>query len=258
MPAHVPARFTLAAALPLLLGLTACTTDDSGGGGTSADAGSDPACGQLDCGGHGTCHIVNQLPACTCDDGYELSGLECVPPIADAPEAPDGFTCPAPGPGTEPLFATLTANRWYYDFNDRNCGEPGWKTIYDFRPDGVFVFGAQFHATAATKAGDLDYGCYTYAITQVDGVDAISLSYTYTNQSSRNCTTLGSLADPPCTGVLAVLEGKGLVQAAERADSGEVHVFRPVTDEACKWCNSAPTCCAENSWIADSSGPICP
>ena len=235
--------------------LAACSSDKTE---SVADAGSDPACGALDCGGHGTCHIVAQLPACTCDDGYMVSGLECISVAPTTPEPPAGFTCPAPGAANAPLFAFLTANRWYYSFNDRSCGVPSWRMIYTFRPDGVFLIQSQFQASVGSKSGSLDYGCYTYGLETIDGIEAIRLNYTYSNTSSRNCTMLGSLQDPPCSGALSKLDGEGLVQAESRRDNQEVQVFRPLTDDACVWCSSAANCCPKNSWIADSNGPVCP
>ena len=48
------------------------------------------------------------------------------------------------------------------------------------------------------------------------------------------------------------------VQAESLADNQETQVFWPLTDDACVWCSHAATCCPNNSWTADSNGPICP
>ena len=248
-----PAALLLAS----LLSLTACDTDtaDDAGSGGDADAATSPLCEAIDCSGHGDCvPTADGLATCDCDEGYMVSGLDCIPAGPVAPAPPEGFTCPAPGAGTEPVFTQFTAGRWYYTWNDKTCGTPSWRMIYTFRPDGVFLIQSQFQAAVGSASGNLDYGCYTYA---VEG-ESLRVNYDYTNESSRNCTMLGGLADPPCTGLVTPRAEGGFVQAESLANDQETQVFWPLTDAACVWCSDAETCCPNNSWTADSNGPVCP
>ena len=249
-----------------LLSATACDTDtddaavsgDAGSGGNAGAGGNGGSalCDVVDCSGHGTCVPVagEALAECDCDDGYTASGLDCIPSGSLAPAPPEGFTCPAPGAGTEPVFTQFTANRLYYTWNDKTCGTPSWRMIYTFRPDGVFLIQSQFQAAVGSASGNLDYGCYTYT---VEG-ESLRVNYSYSNESFRNCTMLGSLADPPCSGLVTPRAEGGFVQADSLADNQETQVFWPLTDAACVWCSNAESCCPENSWIADSIGPVCP
>jgi hypothetical protein len=148
----------LARSLPLLLAslfsLTACDTDtaDDTGTGGDADAATSPLCEAIDCSGHGDCvPAAEGLATCDCDDGYMVSGLDCIPAGPVAPAPPEGFTCPAPGAGTELVFTQFTAGRWYYSWNDKTCGTPNWRMIYTFRPDGVFLIQSQFQAAVGSS-----------------------------------------------------------------------------------------------------------
>lgn len=251
-------RTSLGLCLSLLTAtaLTACDTESDDG---DADAGGGAACGAIDCSGHGTCTAVDGLPTCDCDEGYTASGLDCISEGATAPSPPEGFTCPAPGAGTEPLFTQLTAERFYYTWNDRTCGTPSSRMLYTFRPDGVFTIQSQFQAAVGSASGNLDYGCYTYAVETRDAGDALRLNYTYSNESNRNCTMLAGLADPPCSGLISAWPEGGFVRTESlEGPSPETHVFWPLTDDACVWCSTAETCCPNNSWTADSNGPVCP
>ena len=230
----------------------------SGAGGSGAGGEAAGPCGPIDCSGHGTCSLVGGLPDCECDDGYTASGLDCISATPTTPAPPEGFTCPAPGAGNEALFTQLTADRLYYSWNDRTCGPPSWRMIYTFRADGVFMIQSQFKAAVGADSGSLDYGCYTYAIEMADGADALRLNYAYSNESNRNCSMLAGLDDPPCSGLLSARPEGGFLQAESLADNQETQVFWPLTDDACVWCSTAATCCPNNSWTADSSGPICP
>ncbi|MCK6574071.1 hypothetical protein L6V77_23575 [Myxococcota bacterium] len=250
--------FSFSLALACALPLFACDTDDDGGGNAGTDAGGSTVagCEGFDCSGHGACVVVEGLPACDCDEGYVASGLDCVSATPTAPEPPAGFTCPAPGDAAGPL----AGSRFYYATNDRACGAPGWKMLYAFRADGVFTIHSQFQAAVGADSGSFDYGCYTATAEPgagPEGADVLRLDYAYTNESNRNCTMLGRLDDPPCEARLIAGDAGAFVQADSLA-GGETHLFRPVADAACVWCSTTATCCPENGWVADASGPICP
>ena len=107
--------------------------------------------------------------------------------------------------------------------------------------------------------GLVDYGCYTFVVDSAEAtgtVEQITLNYDYTNDSSHNCLALAS-GDPPCSGKLEAYGATDLVVPYDPDVYHEVHVFRPVTDPECVWCNSKATCCPEPSWIEDGDGPLC-
>ena len=59
---------------------------EAGNGGTAAGA----VCAGVDCGAHGTCHVVDEAPACDCQAGFHAEDLACV---ADPPDPCAGVVC---------------------------------------------------------------------------------------------------------------------------------------------------------------------
>jgi hypothetical protein len=247
-------RLRSTAALALLLGLAACSDDREPNTTGSRDAGRADARAAIDAAApaeDAAAADAAELP----DAGEALDAAGArdasAGPTADPPTS---FTCPSPGAGTEPVYTALVAHPWYYVWNDRTCGEAGWKMIYLFRPDGVLVVRSQFLATPTTRGGDVDYGCWTY---DLPASGRIRVQYSWANTTLKNCTMVARLSDPPCTGVLEQRDPNFVLADALDRDQ-ETHLLRPLPEATCTWCNTATTCCPEPGWIADSSGPICP
>lgn len=49
------------------------------------------SCDGVTCSGHGTCQINGSMAVCSCETGYHISGLDCLPDGGDDPC--DGVTC---------------------------------------------------------------------------------------------------------------------------------------------------------------------
>ena len=67
------------------------TPDETPENEPDTDTPADP-CKNVSCGGHGSCSVVNNQAQCSCDDGYDVDGLNCV----------DDGNCNFPGRGCGP------------------------------------------------------------------------------------------------------------------------------------------------------------
>lgn len=223
------------------------------GGGAGGMGGASGLCDVIDCSGHGTCVEIDGLPACECDEGYMLQGLECVDRLDN--DAPADFECPAPGGDGDPQVAALTRQAYAHVNNDRTC-EVASRTILIFRDTGVFVFRDQDDGAMPGDGGSVLYGCWSVAET---AADRVTINYDYGEQTFRNCGAVGGLDDPPCTGVLSYVEDEDalLLIANEEAHDERILLHAVPSELDCVFCGDDPGCCAQNSWVADFEGPIC-
>ncbi|MCA9526137.1 MAG: hypothetical protein KC549_07540 [Myxococcales bacterium] len=245
-----------------VLGLAGCPDDDDAStpdAGRQADAGGADAggglCDAIDCGDGGRCVVVDGLPACDCDPGYEAQGFACVS-ASDPDQPPADFVCPAPG-GAGDLVATLEGGRWAFVQSDRSCTISGTKDILAFRDDGIFTIHSQFGDARPGAGGTLLYGCWSVVET---GADRVRITYDYANQTSRNCGAIGAYADPPaCAGAVAfsAADDALLLIESEEQNQERILLFRVPAAADCVFCGDDGTCCPRASWVADRDGPLC-
>lgn len=224
-----------------------------GEGGDGGMGGSGGLCDVFDCGPGGTCVEVAGLPACECDPGFMLQGLTCVD--RSTLDAPDDFTCPAPGGDADPIVNALTRQQYAQVQSNRSCEVFG-RNIVVFRDTGVFVFREQDEDAGPGDGGTVLYGCWSVSET---AADRITIAYDYGVPNNRNCGAIGNLDDPPCAGVLAYDDTEDALHLIEAEEEyGERRLFYAVPEALnCTFCGDDPGCCAKPSWIADRDGPLC-
>ena len=250
--------------LMILLALAGCPDSDDasdgdtgvgaqGGAGGGGAGGAPGLCDVIDCGPGGTCVDSGELVDCECDPGFMKQGLTCVD--RSTVDAPDGFTCPAPGGDADPIVNAMTRQAYAQVQNLRSCGVFA-RNIIIFRDTGVFVFREQDEDAAPGDGGTVLYGCWSVSET---AADRVTIAYDYGEQTNRNCGMIGGLDDPPCVGVLAYDDAENalhLIDLQERSDERRLFFAVPANLD-CTFCGDDPGCCPNRSWVADGSGPIC-